>query len=461
METLADLQRELTEAGTTSRTLTEKALARISDPAGEGTRAFIRVFAEQARAAADASDRLRSLGVVASPLAGIPVSVKDLTDVAGLTTLAGSVVREGEPAAARDATVLARLRAAGAIVVGTTNMTEFAMGTPGTNVHYGTPKNPWDRESGRIPGGSSSGCAISITDGMAGAGLGTDTAGPIRVPAALCGLVGFKPTARRIPSAGTFPLSRTLDSAGPLAPSVACCALMDAVFAGTATTIPSPAPLRGLRLGILTSLVLDDLEAPVAVRYDAALSLLSNAGALLEEMTIAPLEELPELNRNGGFSSMEAFALHRETLARAAERYDPRVRMRLSLGEGATVVQYLELLDARARLIAAANAATRQFDALLMPTCPIVAPTITSLEEQAEWDRVARLLLRNNLVGNFLDRCAVTIPCHAPGEAPVGLMVMGETMGDRRLFEIGLGIERAVRIKFRGAPYRMAANLDS
>jgi aspartyl-tRNA(Asn)/glutamyl-tRNA(Gln) amidotransferase subunit A len=444
MKPLADLQRELTETRTTSRTLTEKALARISDPTGEGTRAFIRVFAEQARAAADASDHLRALGIVASPLAGIPISVKDLTDVAGFTTLAGSVVREGEPAAARDAEVLARLRAAGAIVVGTTNMTEFAMGTPGTNVHYGTPKNPWDRESGRIPGGSSSGCAVSITDGMAGAGLGTDTAGSIRVPAALCGLVGFKPTARRIPCAGTFPLSSTLDSVGSLAPSVACCAVMDAVFAGKAATTPSPAPLRGLRLGVLTSLVLDDLEAPVAARYDAALSLLSNAGALLEEMTIAPLEELPELNRNGGFSSMEGFALHRETLARAAERYDPRVRMRLTLGEGATVVQYLELIDARARMIATSNTATHQFDALLMPTCPIVAPTIASLEEQAEWDRVARLLLRNNLVGNFLDRCAITIPCHVPGEAPVGLMVMAETMGDRRLFEIGLGIEQTL-----------------
>jgi aspartyl-tRNA(Asn)/glutamyl-tRNA(Gln) amidotransferase subunit A len=219
---------------------------------------------------------------------------------------------------------------------------------------------------------------------------------------------------------------------------------MDAVFAGIETTPPSPVPLRGLRLGILTSLVLDDLDVSVAARYDAALSLLSNAGALLEELSIATLEELPELNRNGGFSSMEAFALHRETLARAGERYDPKVRMRLSLGDGATVVQYLSLVDARARMIAAANAVSRDFDALLMPTCPIVAPTIASVEEQAEWDRIGRLLLRNNLVGNFLDRCAITIPCHIPGEAPVGLMVMGETMADRRLHGIGLSIEQVL-----------------
>ena len=444
MKFLADLQRDLTEARTSSRALTEQALARIGDFSGEGRRTFIRVFDQQARAAADANDRLRALGIVASPLAGIPVSVKDLTDVAGFTTLAGSVVREGKPAAARDAPVLARLRAAGAIVVGTTNMTEFAMGTPGTNAHYGTPKNPWDRESERIPGGSSSGCAVSITDGMAGAGLGSDTAGSIRVPAALCGLVGFKPTARRIPCIGTFPLSRTLDSIGSLAPGVACCALMDAVFAGIETTPPSPVPLRGLRLGILTSLVLDDLDASVAARYGAALSLLSDAGASLEELSIAILEELPELNRNGGFSSMEGFALHRETLARAGERYDPKVRMRLSLGDGATVVQYLALVDARARMIAKANAASRGFDALLMPTCPIIAPTIASVEEQAEWDRIGRLLLRNNLVGNFLDRCAITIPCHIPGEAPVGLMVMGETMADRRLLGIGLSIEQVL-----------------
>ena len=444
MKSLAELQCDLSEARSSSRALTEEALQRISDTSGEGQRTFIRVFDQQARAAAEASDRLRSLGIVASPLAGIPVSVKDLTDVAGFTTLAGSLVRENEPAAARDAPVLARLRAAGAIVVGTTNMTEFAMGTPGTNAHYGTPKNPWDRESGRIPGGSSSGCAVSITDGMAGAGLGTDTAGSIRVPAALCGLVGFKPTARRIPCTGTFPLSRTLDSIGSLAPGVACCALLDAVFAGIETAPPSPVPPRGLRLGILTSLVLDDLDASVAARYDSALALLSNAGALLEEVSIVALEELPELNRNGGFSSMEAFALHRESLARAGERYDPRVRMRLLLGEGATVVEYLALVDARERMIVAADAASRDFDALLMPTCPIIAPSIASVEEQAEWDRVARLLLRNNLVGNFLDRCAITIPCHIPGEAPVGLMLMGDTMADRRLLGIGLGIERAL-----------------
>ena len=444
MKPLTELQRDLSEARTSSRALTEEALERILDASGEGPRTFIRVFDQQARAAADASDRYRSLGIVASSLAGIPVSIKDLTDVAGFTTLAGSVAREGEPAAARDAPVLARLRDAGAIVVGTTNMTEFAMGTPGTNAHYGTPRNPWDRESGRIPGGSSSGCAVSVADAMAGAGLGSDTAGSVRVPAALCGLVGFKPTARRIPCSGTFPLSRTLDSIGSLAPGVACCALMDAVFAGIETTPPSPVPLRGLRLGILTSLVLDDLDAAVAARYGAALSLLSDAGASLEELSIAILEELPELNRNGGFSSMEGFALHRETLARAGERYDPKVRMRLSLGEGATVVQYLALVDARARMIAKANAASRGFDALLMPTCPIIAPTIASVEEQAEWDRIGRLLLRNNLVGNFLDRCAITIPCHIPGEAPVGLMVMGETMADRRLLGIGLSIEQVL-----------------
>ncbi len=174
---------------------------------------------------------------------------------------------------------------------------------------------------------------------------------------------------------------------------------------------------------------------------------MSDVGASLEEISIAILEELPELNRNGGFSSMEGFALHRETLARAGERYDPKVRMRLSLGEGATVVQYLALVDARARMIAKANAASRGFDALLMPTCPIIAPTIASVEEQAEWDRVGRLLLRNNLVGNFLDRCAITIPCHLPGEAPVGLMVMGETKADRRLFGIGLGIEQALNAR--------------
>ena len=283
MRPIADIARDLESGETTSRALTEQALERIEDPDGEGPRTFIRVFRDSALAAADASDRLRSAGVVPSPLAGIPVSIKDLCDVAGLTTHAGSVVMRNTPPAREDAPVVARLRAAGAVIMGTTNMTEFAVGGLGLNPHYGDCRNPWDRETGRVPGGSSSGAAISVTDGMAAVGLGTDTAGSVRIPAAMCGLAGFKPTVGRVPTDGVFPLSTTLDSVGPLAPTLACCAVVDGVFAAEDPHPPEPVPVKGLRFGIPDTLVTDNLEPEVSAAFERALDKLSRAGALIED----------------------------------------------------------------------------------------------------------------------------------------------------------------------------------
>ncbi len=445
MKTLREIQETLTSGKSTSAELTEHALARIADPNGEGARAFVRVFAEAAMSAARHADKMREHHVVPSPLAGIPFSVKDLCDVRGCATTAGSIALKDAPAARQDAPVLARLRAAGAIIVGTTNMTEFAMGTPGTNAHYGTPLNAWDRTTGRIPGGSSSGCAVSITDEMAYAGLGTDTAGSVRVPAALCGLVGFKPTARRVPVEGIFPLSPTLDSVGPLAASVACCNLVDAIFAGDTPHALKAPPTKGLRLGALDTLVLDDLDATVAKQYDDALRALRDAGASIESVSIAALSELPELNKTGGFSSMEAYAFHRDLLAREGERYDPYVRARIESGKDASACDYLDLLDARRRLISAAHNESNRFDALVFPTCPIVAPPVAELDTAESWGNIGRLLLRNNLPSNFLDRCAVTLPCHRTGEAPVGITLLGEHMGDRDLLNLGAALESVVK----------------
>ena len=245
MRPIADIAKDLQEGAVTSRGLVEDALAKIEDPAGEGSRTFIRVFRDAAVAAADASDRLRAVGMVPSPLAGIPVSIKDLCDVAGVTTYAGSRTRQNAPPAPRDAPVVARLRTAGAVIVGTTNLTEFAVGGLGLNPHFGDCRNPYDRKTGRVPGGSSAGAAVSVTDGMAAMGLGTDTAGSVRIPASMCGLVGFKPTKSRVPTDGVFPLSTTLDSVGPLAPTVACCALTDAIFANEAPLVPENIPLDG------------------------------------------------------------------------------------------------------------------------------------------------------------------------------------------------------------------------
>ena len=444
MKTLADIGEDLASGRTTSQALTEAALESIDDPAGEGARAFIKVYHQAAVDSAKASDQARRHGIVASPLAGIPFSIKDLCDVAGEITLAGSIVRGDEAAADADAPTVARLRAAGAVITGRTNMVEFAMGAPGTNAHYGTPKNAWDRQTGRIPGGSSSGAAVSGPDGMAAAARGPDTAGSVRIPAALCGLAGFKPTARRVPTKGIYPLSRTLDSVGPLAPTVACCALVDAVFAGEAPPDLSPRPLRGLRLAVPQYLVLDDMDDTVAAAFQGALSKLSEAGAQITEIKFAELARLPVINRIGGFSTAEAYAHHREVLERAGNQYDQNVAARIRMGDRWTAADYLDLIDIRAELIETANGITAAHDAIIMPTVPVVARPIDEVSDPDAWLDTTKLLLRNTIVANFLDRCALTVPCHDQGGAPVGFTMMGETMADRRLLEIGLAVEACI-----------------
>src|SRR5438105_15169433 len=297
--TIVGLATALAAGQTTSRDLVEAALAQITDPAGEGARTFVKVYAENARAAADAQDRLRKAGYVASPLAGLPVSLKDLFDVAGERTLAGSKALDDSPPAQRDAPIVTRLRAAGAVLIGRTNMTEFAFSGVGINPHYGTPGNPYDRRL--IPGGSSSGAAVSVGDGQAVVAIGTDTGGSVRIPAALCGITGFKPTQYRIPRDGAVPLSTTLDSIGPLANSIACCAIADAVMAGEPPIAPAAVPVEAMRLGVPQSYVLDGLAPEVANAFAAACTALSRAGARVVDIPLTELAELPAINANGGF----------------------------------------------------------------------------------------------------------------------------------------------------------------
>ena len=446
MRPIAEIAEDLASATTTSLALTEAALARIEDGGGEGPRTFIRMFRDSALAAAEASNRLRAANVVPSPLAGIPVSIKDLCDVAGLTTHAGSVVRRNAAPAKRDATVVARLRAAGAVIVGTTNMTEFAVGGLGLNPHYGNCRNPYDRETGRVPGGSSSGAAISVTDGMAAAGLGTDTAGSVRIPAALCGLAGFKPTVGRVPTDGVFPLSTTLDSVGPLAPSVACCALVDAVFAGEDPVVPEPIPLRGLRFGIPDTLVTDDLEAPVAKAFESALRRLSAAGVEFDDAPLPELGELAAVGRVRFPSMVEGYAIHRERLAHSRDRMDPRITDRLLAGGEMSGADYYDVLRFRESLMERAARITSRYDAIVMPTVPVVAPPIAQfLAGDAALRDPHIVVIRNASIANLLGRCALTVPCHEPGEAPVGFMLMGEAMADRRLLGTGISVESVLR----------------
>ena len=439
--TLAELARRLGEGSLSGRQLVETCLERIEDTGGEGSRAFLRVNGE-ARASADRLDARRKAGRAPSPFAGVPISVKDLFDVRGETTLAGSRVLGGHPPAAEDAPVIARLRAAGFILIGRTGMTEFAFSGLGLNPHYGTPRNPFDRATGRIPGGSSSGAAVSVSDGMAAAGLGTDTGGSCRIPAALCGTVGFKPTARRLSRQGVIPLSSSLDSVGSLANSVGCCAAIDAVMAGSEPAPEPPArPPASMRLAILSNPVLDELDEQVAAAFDAALATLAAAGASLADLRIDELDDLPAINAQGGLASAEAYAWHRATLAAHAGEYDPRVRVRIEKGAEQSAADYIDLLGHRRRLIAAANRATREFDAVIYPTVPFVAPPFGALADDADYARINALALRNPGIGNFLDRCALSIPIQEPGDAPVGLNLMGETLGDRGLFATAMGIE--------------------
>ncbi|HTH74232.1 MAG TPA: amidase [Trinickia sp.] len=445
---LAQLAADLAAGRTTSRALVETALERIADPVGQGSTVFLEVDAQQARASADALDRLRGAGAVLSPLAGIPVSVKDLFDVQGQVTRAGSRVLADTAPASADAPAVARLRRAGAVIVGRTNMTEFAYSGLGLNPHYGTPLSPYRRtEPGeaRVAGGSSSGAAASVADGMAAVALGSDTGGSLRIPAAMCGLTGFKPTASRIPRQGAVPLSTTLDSFGPIGVSVSCCALVDRLLAGLEPQVPEARPLEGLRLGVLTHYVTDELDPEVAAAVEAATKHLEAAGAILSDVRFAPLDQLATINRFG-FSGMEAYAWHRSLIDTHAERYDPRVLMRIKKGQAALAADYIELLEARAALMEAAQRTLwRRFDAIVAPTVPITPPRVADCDaDDAAYTRINALVLRNPSVFNLLDACAISLPCHPRGQAPVGLMLAGAPHADDALLATALAVERVL-----------------
>ena len=446
MPTLANLASALT-GGKTSRDLVEECVTQIADPNGEGSRAFLKVHTTQARAAADFHDRSRQHGAAATPFAGIPVSIKDLFDIAGDVTMAGSIALRDAAPATRDAIAVARLKATGFIPIGRTNMTEFAFSGLGLNPHYGTPLNAYDRKTGRIPGGSSSGAAVSVTDGMAFAALGTDTGGSCRIPAALCGLTGFKPTAARVPQDGVLPLSSSLDSVGTIAASVACCAALDAVLSGEDSFDLPSIPLDGLRLAVPQTLVFDGVDSNVSRAFARAQSKLSNAGVQIVDIPLRELAELQQINAKGGFGAAESYAFHRPLIAAKHDLYDPRVLSRILRGKEQNAADYIDLLNARNDFIRRVRTIVAPYDALLMPTVPVVAPRLRDLESEDAYRDVNLLILRNPTVANFLDGCSISIPCHEPGDAPVGLMLIGQTNGDARILAIAATIEYLVTPK--------------
>jgi aspartyl-tRNA(Asn)/glutamyl-tRNA(Gln) amidotransferase subunit A len=442
--TLATIARQLADGTTTSRQLVEQCLERIADPDGEGARAFLSVDPVRVRAAADGIDRLRAAGAAPGPYAGIPVSVKDLFDVAGEATRAGSMALDGAAAAAHDAPSVARLRRAGLVLIGRTNMSEFAFSGVGLNPHFGTPLNPWQRSARRIPGGSSSGAAVSVADGMAHAALGTDTGGSCRIPAAFTGLVGYKPTARRVPLKGTIPLAPSLDSVGPIARSVDCCAALDALLSNGSPAALGRARLAGLRLAMPATLVLDGMDDVVARRFDAALARLSAAGAVIVRQDMPELADIAVINRNGGFTAAESYAWHRLLLEAKGAQYDPRVLARIRRGAVLGAADYRELVAARCRLIEAMTRRAAPFDALILPTVPIVPPRLAELESDAAFTGFNLLILRNPSVVNMIDGCAISLPIGEPDGAPVGLMLAAMGGRDRALLRIAAAVEHAL-----------------
>jgi aspartyl-tRNA(Asn)/glutamyl-tRNA(Gln) amidotransferase subunit A len=441
------LDREALDSGTTtSLALLETALARIDEPGGEGARAFTKVHRERARAMAGASDLYRAAGVRRSAFEGLPISIKDLFDVAGEITLAGSVALDNAAPARANAEVVDRLICAGAVIVGRTNMTEFAFSGLGINPHYPAPLNPYDRAGAHIPGGSSSGAAVSVSDGMAVAAIGSDTGGSVRIPAALCGLVGFKPTARRVPRRGVLPLSTTLDSVGPIARNVADCAELDAILSGDPRGPIAATPLAGRRFAAPSTIVLDRMDTSVAHAYAESLSALSRAGAVIAEIPIPEFAALASINAKGTITAAEAHHWHRGLLERSGARYDPFVRARIEAGAALSAADYQDLLQARDAWIAAVEQRLAGFDAMLMPTVPIVAPKFADLlADPAAYVATNLLLLRNPSLVNFLDGCAASIPCHELGAAPVGLSLAACRGDDAKLLSITIAAEAVMR----------------
>jgi aspartyl-tRNA(Asn)/glutamyl-tRNA(Gln) amidotransferase subunit A len=381
-----------------------------------------------------------------SPFAGIPISIKDLFDIKGQVTRAGSRALDDSPPAESDAPVVSRLRQAGFILIGRTNMTEFAYSGIGINPHYGTPKSTWQRHVGHVPGGSSSGAAVSVADGMAHGAIGSDTGGSCRIPAAYNGIVGFKPTQRRIPLEGGVPLSFTLDSFGPLARTAECCAVLDAVLAGEPVRPLQPRAIKGMRLAVTTTVALDELDDHVAKSFERALTTLSRQGASIERIEVPEFLDVAVMNSKGGFAAAESYAWHRYLLESHGDIYDPRVSSRIARGEAISAADYIDMLQARKSMIARASVRLAPFDAVVMPTCAIAPPRIDDLAEDKAFMKANMLSLRNCTLINMMDGCAISLPCHRKGEAPVGFMLGAAGGADRRIFELAAGVEAAIHV---------------
>jgi aspartyl-tRNA(Asn)/glutamyl-tRNA(Gln) amidotransferase subunit A len=430
-----------------SRDRLEKALHRIADPGGEGIRACPTVYADAARMAADAADARTRFGISLGPLDGAIVTIKDLFDVAGEPTRAGSkVLAEEALPAEKDAAIVRRLRAGGAVIVAKTNMSEFAFTVIGANPHFGTPRNPADRA--RVPGGSSSGAAVAVADGMCEVSIGSDTGGSVRIPAGLCGVVGLKPSRQRISVEGLFPLSFLLDSIGPLGFSVAECAKADAVMSSDewdakAFEAITAGDLAGLRFGVAEGFPLEGLDDVVAAAFTTALARLAAANVRIVSEKISLFADMASVNSRGAISPVEAYAIHGDRVSRRGPDIDPNVRERIERAQKITAADYIYMVRERETLVKQMDRLLRDLDALVMPTTAIVAPTIAAISDPGEFGRCNAILLRNAAIGNFFELCAISLPLQAT--PPVGLMLLARNGQDARLLRIASAVEKLFR----------------
>ncbi|MSQ57790.1 MAG: amidase [Limnohabitans sp.] len=441
METIRQLQLQLKKRQLTSCSLIEKSLSQAKN----SLYVMTSINAEHAMSLAQHADSLIASGHTNSPLLGLPITIKDLFDVQGQTTMAGTVVCAGEPSAAKDALVISRLKNVGAVILGKTNMSEFAFSGVGINPHYGTPVNPCDLQIARIPGGSSSGAAVSVASGFAVAGLGSDTGGSLRIPAALCGLVGFKNSQFRVPREGAVELARSLDTVGAITRCVDDAMILDQVLSGQDLLVQARG-LKGLRLAIPTTLMIDDLDETVAKSFSKVISTLTQAGVEIREISLKELDEIAQINQPGGLSPIEGYAAQGVRIEADPTKVDHRVVQRMYLGKGVSAADYLHLLDRRKNWIKRVQSVIEPFDAIICPTVPIIAQPIQALlDSEDEFFRVNRLLLRNTFAINFLDGCSISIPCHAQGDLPVGLMISANCGKDSAVLGIALAIEAQLK----------------
>jgi aspartyl-tRNA(Asn)/glutamyl-tRNA(Gln) amidotransferase subunit A len=423
---------------TASTTLVEESIARANRPNAAGV--YVARCDDAARHEAEIADLMRGRAG-APPFAGVPITIKDNVALAGLATTAGSKVLASAPPATADAPLVTRLRQAGFVILGRTNMTEFAFSGVGLNPHYGTPHNPAFAEA-HIPGGSSSGAGVAVALGLAPVAIGTDTGGSVRIPAALCGVVGFKPTASAITLEGIHPLAHSLDSVGVLGRSVADCRAVFDVLRG-AQGAPAVGALDGQRLGVIENYMHEGIEPQVARAYDAALAKLGRKARLIP-IRLPEIDEIPALFRKGSMVGPEAFAWHRDIIAGRERECDPKIISRLANGAAMAAHDYVVLQLRRAAFQAAVAARVRDLDALVAPTVPITAPRIDAVQEDAPFSATNALLLRNPTVVNFLDGCALSLPCHEPGTVPVGLSVIGLGAQDDKILRLGAAVEAAL-----------------